>query len=114
MPKAARSSSATARPLLPGEAAVKTRPGAMPWCFSKGPSTSPLPIARSAPARRDWSESWAAADAMPEQIRLTIADSATGRLRIPVIVQSLLVDAEVECAAAPAAAAMPEPEGAAQ
>lgn len=49
---------------------------------------------------RGWQESWSGARAMPEQIRLTIGDRATGRLRVPVIVQPLLVDAEVQCAAA--------------
>jgi hypothetical protein len=51
---------------------------------------------------------------MPEQIRLTIEDSVTGRLRAPVIVQSLLVDAEVECAAVPAGCGDAGPQGAAQ
>ncbi len=51
---------------------------------------------------------------MPEQVRLTIEDQATGRLRVPVAVQSLLVDAEVECAADAARCGDAKPEGAAQ
>ena len=63
---------------------------------------------------RNWSESWSSTETMPEQIRLTIEDQATGRLRIPVVVQSLLVDAEVECAADAARCGDAKPEGAAQ
>jgi prepilin-type N-terminal cleavage/methylation domain-containing protein len=50
---------------------------------------------------RSWADSWTNPGTMPEQIRLTIGDGSTGRLRLPVIVQSLLVDAEVECTGAP-------------
>lgn len=60
---------------------------------------------------RSWSESWSATGAMPEQVRLTIADRATGRLRIPVLVQSLQIDAEVECVADPSECGDPQPEG---
>lgn len=48
--------------------------------------------------QRDWSNSWSAAEAMPEQIRLTVTNNATGRLRVPGFVQSLAVDSEVDCA----------------
>jgi hypothetical protein len=48
---------------------------------------------------RNWRESWPGEGPMPEQLGLTVADRATGRLRLPFIVQSLQVDAEVECAA---------------
>lgn len=47
---------------------------------------------------RDFSDSWPAGDAMPEQIRLTIEDQGTERLRVPGFVQSLAIDGEVECA----------------
>lgn len=47
---------------------------------------------------------------MPEQVRLTIGDSATGRLRAPVIVQSLLIEAEIECTAAGAECNGPQAE----
>ena len=47
---------------------------------------------------RAWADGWSGAEAMPEQVRLTIADTGTDRLRIPVLVQSLQVDAEVDCA----------------
>ena len=46
---------------------------------------------------RDWSSSWQAA-AMPEQIRLTVTNRASGRLRVPGFVQSLAVDTEIDCA----------------
>ncbi len=49
---------------------------------------------------RSWTDNWSGASSMPEQVRLTIGDSATGRLRAPVIVQSLLIEAEIECTAA--------------
>jgi general secretion pathway protein J len=63
---------------------------------------------------RDWSENWSTPGAMPEQIRLTIEDRATGRLRVPVVVQSLLVDAEVACAADPSLCGDAKQEGTAQ
>lgn len=46
---------------------------------------------------RSWSGSWQAAGAMPEQIRLTITDRGSGRLRVPGYVQSLAVDTELNC-----------------
>ncbi|WP_421693552.1 PulJ/GspJ family protein [Aestuariivirga sp.] len=47
---------------------------------------------------REWSDTWDASSIMPQQIRLTIGDVATGRLRVPGFVQSLAIDSEVECA----------------
>jgi prepilin-type N-terminal cleavage/methylation domain-containing protein len=61
---------------------------------------------------RRWNETWTGTQGMPEQVRLTLADRRTGRLRIPVLVQSLHIDAEVECAADPAACGRPEQGGA--
>ena len=51
--------------------------------------------------KRQWSEAWPGTDGMPEQVRLTLGDRRTGRLRIPVLVQSLHIDAEIQCAAEP-------------
>lgn len=48
--------------------------------------------------QREWNDSWQAAETMPEQIRLTITNRATGRLRVPGFVQSLAIDSEVDCA----------------
>lgn len=48
---------------------------------------------------RSWEDAWASAESMPEQVRLSITDRKTGKLRLPVLVQALQVDAEVECAA---------------
>lgn len=48
--------------------------------------------------QREWNGSWQAAETMPEQIRLTITNRATGRLRVPGFVQSLAIDSEVDCA----------------
>lgn len=60
---------------------------------------------------RDWADNWSAFRDMPEQVRLTIVDRATGRLRVPVLVQSLLIDAEMECAAAGTGCGKPEAAG---
>lgn len=51
---------------------------------------------------RAWADGWTGAEAMPQQVKLTIAEPGTGQLRIPVLVQSLLIDAEAQCAAAAA------------
>ena len=59
---------------------------------------------------RSWTDDWSGASSMPEQVRLTIGDSATGRLRAPVIVQSLLIEAEIECSAAGAECNGPQAE----
>ena len=48
--------------------------------------------------QREWNSSWQASETMPEQIRLTITNRATGRLRVPGFVQSLAIDSEVDCA----------------
>lgn len=48
--------------------------------------------------QRDWSGSWQASETMPEQIRLTITNRETDRLRVPGFVQSLAIDSEVDCA----------------
>jgi prepilin-type N-terminal cleavage/methylation domain-containing protein len=47
---------------------------------------------------REWSNSWKADETMPEQIRLTVNNTATGRLRVPGFVQPLAIDSEVDCA----------------
>lgn len=47
---------------------------------------------------RAWTDGWTATEAMPEQIRLTVTNTATRRLRVPGFVQSLAVDSEVDCA----------------
>lgn len=47
---------------------------------------------------RGWADSWGGAEAMPEQVRLTIGEPGTDRVRIPVMVQSLRIDTEVDCA----------------
>lgn len=77
--------------------------GALPqWRDPVELLTGPYDIAFAYRAQRsgvrDWNSSWQAAEAMPEQIRLTITNRATGRLRVPGFVQSLAVDSEVDCA----------------
>jgi hypothetical protein len=52
---------------------------------------------------------------MPEQIRLTVTNRETGRLRVPGFVQSLAIDSEVDCAGnLEARCGTAEPEGATQ
>jgi len=48
--------------------------------------------------QREWNGSWQATETMPEQIRLTVTNRDTGRLRVPGFVQSLAIDSEVDCA----------------
>ena len=48
--------------------------------------------------QREWNGNWQASEATPEQIRLTITNRKTGRLRVPGFVQSLAIDSEVDCA----------------
>lgn len=60
---------------------------------------------------RAWVDGWTGADAVPQQISLTIAEPGTGRLRIPVLVQSLLIDAEAQCAAAAVVCGSETPKG---
>ncbi len=47
---------------------------------------------------RSWGSAWEARDMMPGQIMLTLTDAATGRLRIPVFVETLKIGAEAACA----------------
>jgi prepilin-type N-terminal cleavage/methylation domain-containing protein len=86
-------------PLLPGQ-----KPAASSWSdevvLLEGPFDVSFAFRAPRSGERNWEESWSATKAMPEQIRLTITDRATGRLRIPVAVQPLLIDAEIQCAAA--------------
>ncbi len=46
---------------------------------------------------RSWGSGWESGAKMPEQIRLTITDRATGRLRVPGLVQSLKINGEAAC-----------------
>jgi prepilin-type N-terminal cleavage/methylation domain-containing protein len=101
-------------PLLPGEAVVEEQTWSDAVVLLDGAFDIGFAYRAQRTGERNWNESWLSTDAMPEQIRLTIEDSATGRLRAPVIVQSLLIDAEVECAAVPARCGDVQPEGAAQ
>jgi prepilin-type N-terminal cleavage/methylation domain-containing protein len=47
---------------------------------------------------RGWSPQWQPANLLPGQVKLEIADLDTGRLRVPVFVQTLKIDAETACA----------------
>jgi prepilin-type N-terminal cleavage/methylation domain-containing protein len=99
------------QPILPGEEASDPA-----WrdavVLLDGPFDVRLAYRAQRTGERRWQESWSGAEAMPEQVRLTIGDSKTGRLRVPVIVQALLVDAEAECTLAQGCGE-PKPQGAA-
>lgn len=77
--------------------------GALPqWGDAVALLTGPYDIAFAYRAQRsgarDWSASWQASETMPEQIRLTITNRETDRLRVPGFVQALAIDSEVDCA----------------
>jgi general secretion pathway protein J len=89
-------------PLLPGAPGDQERAWGDAVTLLEGPFDIGLAYRALRTGDRAWGDSWPPGQAMPEQIRLTIADSATGRLRVPVVVQALQIDAEVDCAADPA------------
>lgn len=47
---------------------------------------------------RSWAATWEARDMLPGQVMVSITDGATGRLRIPVFVETLKIAAEAACA----------------
>ena len=69
-----------------------------PVVLLSGPYDISLAYRAQRTGQREWSDSWKAAETMPEQIRLTVVNRATGRLRVPGFVQSLAIDSEVDCA----------------
>jgi hypothetical protein len=98
-------------PIAPGEV-----PGAgARWgdavVLLEGPFDIGLAYRAQRSGDRRWAGAWSGTQAMPEQVRLTLADRRTGRLRIPMLVQSLPIDAEVECAADPASCDVQSPAG---
>jgi prepilin-type N-terminal cleavage/methylation domain-containing protein len=52
---------------------------------------------------RSWSGDWLAKNQLPGEIKLEIADIRTGRLRVPVFVGVLKIDAEADCVSPQAA-----------
>ena len=46
---------------------------------------------------RNWASSWEAHNMLPDQIKIELTDIATGRLRVPVLVQTLKQEAEANC-----------------
>jgi general secretion pathway protein J len=101
-------------PLPPGEPAGEDPAWDDAVVLLEGPYDIAFAYRAQRTGAREWSGNWSTPRAMPEQIRLTIAAQDTGRLRIPVLVQSLLVDAEPACAADPSLCGDPKPEGAGQ
>lgn len=48
---------------------------------------------------RQWAGSWQARNVLPQEVKIEITDRATGRLRVPVFVAALKMDAEADCVA---------------
>lgn len=48
---------------------------------------------------REWASGWQATNMLPGQFKIEITDTRTGRLRVPVFVQTLKITAEAACAA---------------
>lgn len=47
---------------------------------------------------REWASGWQARNMLPGQIKIEVTDTGTGRLRVPVFVQTLKISAEAGCA----------------
>jgi prepilin-type N-terminal cleavage/methylation domain-containing protein len=60
---------------------------------------------------RDWVGSWQARNMLPEQIKIEIGDLKTGRLLVPVFVQTLKIGAEAYCVTAEAVGCTVATEG---
>jgi general secretion pathway protein J len=60
---------------------------------------------------RSWAADWPAGDLMPGQIKIELTDLATGRLRVPVFVQTLKIGAEADCVTAAASGCTLQSEG---
>lgn len=69
-----------------------------PVVLLTGPYDIALAYRAQRSGQREWNDSWQASQAMPEQVRLTVTNRETGRLRVPGFVQSLAIDSEVDCA----------------
>jgi prepilin-type N-terminal cleavage/methylation domain-containing protein len=46
---------------------------------------------------RDWAANWESRSMLPDQVKIEITDLATRRLRVPVLVETLKIDAEANC-----------------
>jgi general secretion pathway protein J len=101
-------------PLQPGASLGLSAQWQDPVVLLDGPFDIAFAYRAQRSGARGWSDGWSAAEAMPEQVRLTIGDRRTGRLRIPVLVQALQVDTEVDCAGPGRGCPNAEPRGAAQ
>ena len=94
-------------PFPPGEPPGPTASWGDAVVLLEGPFDISFAYRAQRTGERRWSETWPGTAGMPEQVRLTLEDRQTGRLRIPVLVQSLDIDAEVQCAADPSACEAP-------
>lgn len=99
-------------PLLPGEAFDGERMWRDPVVLLQGDYRIDFGYRAPRSGETAWSEIWTMPRAMPEQISLTVTDRKTGRLAMPLLVQPLGIDGEVQCAAEGPECAPPKPQGA--
>jgi prepilin-type N-terminal cleavage/methylation domain-containing protein len=69
----------------------------------RGPVDIKLSYRNPRAGLRDWAGLWAAGNMLPEQIRIEVTDTATGRARVPGLTATLKIAAEAGCADANAA-----------
>jgi prepilin-type N-terminal cleavage/methylation domain-containing protein len=98
-------------PLLPGEAFDGEREWRDPVVLLDGDYDVSFAYRAPRSGSRTWSESWEMPGSMPEQISITVTDRKTGRMVMPLLVQPLAVDGEVECAAEGPSCAPSQPQG---
>lgn len=98
-------------PLLPGEAFDGEREWRDPVVLLDGEYDVSFGYRAPRSGWRTWSEGWNMPGPMPEQISLTVTDRKTGRMVMPLLVQPLAVDGELECAAGGPGCAAPSPQG---
>lgn len=84
--------------LLPGETFDAKREWRDPVVLLEGDYRIAFGYRAPRGGARDWGDVWVMPRAMPEQISLTVSDRKTGRDVLPLLVQPLGIDGEVECA----------------
>jgi hypothetical protein len=85
-------------PLLPGEAFDGEREWRDPVVLLEGDYRIDFAYRAPRSGAGEWASIWTMPRAMPEQVSFTVTDRKTGRLVMPLLVQPLGVDGEVQCA----------------
>lgn len=85
-------------PVLPGEAFDAERAWRDPVVLLDGDYDIAFSYRAPRSGERMWSGAWVMPRAMPEQVSLTVTDRKTGRIAMPLLVQPLGIEGEVECA----------------